>query len=365
MWAAKFVVHHAGECWSLFLAHAFTRAARNPPASPSPSLLANSLLMECRQRLLKPPRALAWLALLTAAVTLALRSAFSPAPLPLATCHLVSPLLVGPSPVNLSSSPPSLKEIRKRSAAVSPGGLYRPPDCNARHHAAIVVPYRKRPTHLRALLDHLHPLLQRQQIHYRIYVVEQSGSGTFNKGKLLNAGVREVVRDEDWSCLIIHDVDLLAENDLNTYACDACNPRHLAVAIDKFEYRLPYPQYFGGVVAVTPDQYRKMNGFSNQYWGWGREDDDFRVALSGMKVVRPPVAIGRYKMIKHQRDRGNEENPYNFEVLNRTELTWHSDGLNSVTYELLSKERAAFYTHLIISDSPPPPSKKKKKSFMY
>lgn len=38
--------------------------------------------------------------------------------------------------------------------------------------------------------------------------------------------------------------------------------------------RLPYPQYFGGVVAVTPDQYRKMNGFSNQYWGWGREDDD-------------------------------------------------------------------------------------------
>uniref|UniRef100_A0A3Q3DMM7 Beta-1,4-galactosyltransferase n=1 Tax=Hippocampus comes TaxID=109280 RepID=A0A3Q3DMM7_HIPCM len=258
-------------------------------------------------------------------------------------------LSLGPSPVNLSSSPPSLKEIRKRSAAVSPGGLYRPPDCNARHHAAIVVPYRKRPTHLRALLDHLHPLLQRQQIHYRIYVVEQSGSGTFNKGKLLNAGVREVVRDEDWSCLIIHDVDLLAENDLNTYACDACNPRHLAVAIDKFEYRLPYPQYFGGVVAVTPDQYRKMNGFSNQYWGWGREDDDFRVALSGMKVVRPPVAIGRYKMIKHQRDRGNEENPYNFEVLNRTELTWHSDGLNSVTYELLSKERAAFYTHLIIS----------------
>ncbi|XP_019715651.1 beta-1,4-galactosyltransferase 3-like isoform X2 [Hippocampus comes] len=94
-----------------------------------------------------------------------------------------------------------------------------------------------------------------------------------------------------------------------------------------------------------------MNGFSNQYWGWGREDDDLwkRVALSGMKVVRPPVAIGRYKMIKHQRDRGNEENPYNFEVLNRTELTWHSDGLNSVTYELLSKERAAFYTHLIIS----------------
>lgn len=38
--------------------------------------------------------------------------------------------------------------------------------------------------------------------------------------------------------------------------------------------RLPYPQYFGGVSAVTPDQYMKMNGFPNQYWGWGGEDDD-------------------------------------------------------------------------------------------
>ena len=37
---------------------------------------------------------------------------------------------------------------------------------------------------------------------------------------------------------------------------------------------LPYPQYFGGVSALTPDQYLKMNGFPNEYWGWGDEDDD-------------------------------------------------------------------------------------------
>lgn len=38
--------------------------------------------------------------------------------------------------------------------------------------------------------------------------------------------------------------------------------------------RLPYTQYFGGVSAVTPEQYMKMNGFPNHYWGWGGEDDD-------------------------------------------------------------------------------------------
>ncbi|XP_077351786.1 beta-1,4-galactosyltransferase 3-like isoform X2 [Festucalex cinctus] len=170
-------------------------------------------------------------------------------------------------------------------------------------------------------------------------------------GRLLNAGVGEVLRDADWGCLLIHDVDLLAEDDRNTYACDRCNPTHLAVAIDKFHYRLPYSTYFGGVVAVTPEQFRKMNGFSNQYWGWGREDDDLckRVALSGMKVVRPPVALARYKMIKHERDGGNEENLYNLELLNRTEASWHWDGLNSLTYQLLSKERRHLFTHLMIN----------------
>lgn len=71
------------------------------------------------------------------------------------------------------SSPLSLEEIRQRNPLVLPGGRYRPPDCEPRHHTAIVVPYRNRQSHLRALLYHLHPFLQRQQIHYSIYIVQQ------------------------------------------------------------------------------------------------------------------------------------------------------------------------------------------------
>lgn len=51
------------------------------------------------------------------------------------------------------------------------------------------------------------------------------------------------------------------------------SPSVLSVC-DSVPSRLPYSQYFGGVSAVTPEQYMKMNGFPNHYWGWGGEDDD-------------------------------------------------------------------------------------------
>ncbi|XP_030590584.1 beta-1,4-galactosyltransferase 3 isoform X2 [Archocentrus centrarchus] len=228
---------------------------------------------------------------------------------PLRDCQIPSPLLVGPVSVHLSS-PLSLEEIRQRNPLVLPGGRYRPPDCEPRHHTAIVVPYRNRQSHLRALLYHLHPFLQRQQIHYSIYIVQQWGNSTFNRAKLLNVGVREALRDEDWSCIFLHDVDLLPENDHNTYTCHKQFPTHLSVAMDKFRYR---------------------------------------VRLSGMKIVRPPVAIGHYKMIKHKGDRGNEQNPRRFDLLKRTRLNWRSDGLNSLTYELLSKELEPLYTNLTVN----------------
>ncbi|XP_057705002.1 beta-1,4-galactosyltransferase 3-like isoform X2 [Corythoichthys intestinalis] len=267
----------------------------------------------------------------------------------LADCNEVSPLLVGPCPPKLYS-PPSLEEIQNKSAPLSPGGLYSPPDCQAKHSSAIVIPYRDRASHLRTFLDHLHLFLQRQQIQYKIYVVEQWGRGTFNRGKLLNVGVQEALRDGNWTCIITHDVDLLPEDDRNIYSCDPRNPTHLSVGVDKFNYMLPYTSLLGGVVAIAPDHFKRMNGYSNRFWGWGGEDDDFsaRVSLCGMKVVRPPVAFARYKMIVHKNDKGNAPNPSRMELLKQTRNNWRRDGLNSLNYKLLSKKLEGLYTNLTV-----------------
>lgn len=58
---------------------------------------------------------------------------------------------------------------------LEPGGHYHPQECQARDRVAIIVPYRDRAQHLSTLLLNLHPLLQRQQLDYGIFVVEQAG----------------------------------------------------------------------------------------------------------------------------------------------------------------------------------------------
>ena len=36
-----------------------------------------------------------------------------------------------------------------------------------------------------------------------------------------------------------------------------------------------YYNYAGGVIALSRDNVFQVNGYGNDYWGWGNEDDDF------------------------------------------------------------------------------------------
>lgn len=45
-------------------------------------------------------------------------------------------------------------------------------------------------------------------------------------------------------------------------------------------FRLWYKEIVGGVLAISMDDYRAVNGYSNMYWAWGGEDDDMGLFLS-------------------------------------------------------------------------------------
>ena len=150
-----------------------------------------------------------------------------------------------------------------------------PAHCRARSRVAIIVPYRNREEQLKLFLNHIHPILSRQQLVYGVYVVGQvihrlgmrscrskanstfqAGYTKFNRALLFNVGFAEALRDNPhWECFIFHDVDLMPEDDRNLYTCPVSQPRHMSVAVDTMNYTLMYDSLFGGVSALSRDPY--------------------------------------------------------------------------------------------------------------
>lgn len=62
----------------------------------------------------------------------------------------------------------------------------------------------------------------------------------------------------------------------------------MSASIDKFRFVLIYKTLVGGVLAITSDQYKELNGFSNKFQGWGGEDDDFagRISNHNLEILR-------------------------------------------------------------------------------
>uniref|UniRef100_A0A667HG30 Beta-1,4-galactosyltransferase n=1 Tax=Lynx canadensis TaxID=61383 RepID=A0A667HG30_LYNCA len=243
----------------------------------------------------------------------------------LLACPEESPLLVGPMVIEFNM-PVDLKLVEKQNPE----------------------------EHLKYWLYYLHPILQRQQLDYGIYVINQAGETMFNRAKLLNIGFQEALKDYDYNCFVFSDVDLIPMNDHNAYRCFS-QPRHISVAMDKFGFSLPYVQYFGGVSALSKQQFLTINGFPNNYWGWGGEDDDIfnRLVFRGMSVSRPNAVVGKCRMIRHSRDKKNEPNPQRFDRIAHTKETMLSDGLNTLSYKVLDIERNPLYTKITVDIGTP------------
>ena len=276
----------------------------------------------------------------------------SPPPVPPA-CPETSPLLVGPLRVEFSSHA-SLEETAKENPNLDPGGRFRPTDCLSSQKVAVIVPFRNREEHLKHWLRYLHPILQRQQLDYGVYVVHQHGDETFNRAKLMNVGFSEALKDYDYDCFVFSDVDLIPMDDRNIYGCFG-QPRLLAAAVEKWNFRPPYPTIFGGVTSISKEQFLEVNGFPNNYWGWGGEDDDFynRVVYKGMSVSRPNEEVGKCKNIPHGRDKGNKENPDRFVQIDRTRETMATDGISSLSYKVVKTTRGPLYTNVTVDVGKP------------
>ncbi len=151
---------------------------------------------------------------------------------------------------------------------------------------SIIVPYRDRPEHLRVfskqLLKYFKHDKEDHKIPLTVTVVEQQPDTPFNAGMLKNIGAH-ITGKADYFCF--HDVDYLPVWADYSYATmptrivwQGAHVRPYAPGgeIGAIHVR---ETFWGGVVAVNKADLIRANGYSNEYWGWGSEDDDFRNRL--------------------------------------------------------------------------------------
>lgn len=130
-----------------------------------------------------------------------------------------------------------------------------------------------------------------------IYIIKQGDNQPFNRGLLLNAGFNIVTSlngnqganssDMDNDIFVFHDVDLLPDLTLLEQYGDS-PPIHLAV--DGYRY-VPDPskgpdKRTGGIISMSGRQFRSINGYPNDYWGWGGEDDELGRRMVHIKLMQ-------------------------------------------------------------------------------
>lgn len=237
------------------------------------------------------------------------------------------------------------KDMVSRFTWLGNGGYSLPYGCRSKERVAILIPYRDREKQLRILLSNLHPLLYRQGLEYRIYVIEQADTKPFNKGMLYNIAFSEAETDNH-TCFVFHDVDLIPENDQIMYNC-VRSPMHLSRAIDSFNYRLPDRKLIGGVSMWKKEDFEKVNGWSNLFVNWGGEDDDmsYRIIMNKLSIFRFRNNVARYTMLKHKR---TPVNTARYQMLMDSPWRFKVDGLSTLTYIPPTRENHQLYTRILV-----------------
>ncbi len=216
----------------------------------------------------------------------------------------------------------------------------------SQHRLAILIPYRDREAHLAEFVPYMKGFFQKHHpnLPLQIYVIEQTHEKLFNRGKLMNAGFTIAKNNCDYICF--HDVDMLPEEGHCNYSYSPY-PTQLATYLDRWDYQVPRADgwdvrkfYWGGVTLFPNDCYELINGFSNDYWGWGSEDMDLhqRCLHQGIFLKR---RNGRYTCLDHKR--ADKQSPSAVKNRIRQKTISNIDniceeGLNNLEFKVLGEK---------------------------
>ncbi len=252
-----------------------------------------------------------------------------------------------------------IKRMKKNILLILPFGNFRPEE--------------EREKQLKVILDKLEELINKVDdgVKYFILVVEQiKPLKYFNRGQILNIGVKYFKDNVGTPTRIIfHDIDMIPNFVLfKQYS----NTKHLLLNLvpanspthkQKYNFTLAAG---GGIFSTEPRAFIKVNGYPNNFWGWGGEDNalDYRYRINN--YISSYVYVGNYESMDKQREKGNAQkmeylsknkirNMTVWENLRINKKYWRQNGykqLEKLNYSIINskiKEVNDKYTYLYIA----------------
>lgn len=141
----------------------------------------------------------------------------------------------------------------------------------------VLIPYRNREKHLEYFLKHSAPKLKDELDNFELLIIEQSADNKlFNRGKLLNVGFDYCNDDEQEIYFFPHDVDInpLSDKTFKFYNKKIDNKSIIRLCSPNNPNKIL--ESCGGTIKMSNKLFKKINGFPNNYWGWGAEDKNLK-----------------------------------------------------------------------------------------
>lgn len=184
---------------------------------------------------------------------------------------------------------------------------------------AALTPESPRPAQLQRFLAHMRP---------KDYIIaEQVGGAVFNKGLTYNAAIHHYLAHNDApDYLLLHDVDILpGEKMMEKYWDISLTPIQLVPIGGKYPEGIPVG---GGVTLIQLADFLQCNGFPNNFWGWGGEDNAFKTRLKTQNIPRYYAEGVSYTALDQEKTK--PVNPDVARVLADDRRIWQLNGIGQL-----------------------------------
>ena len=192
----------------------------------------------------------------------------------------------------------------------------------------------------------------------KIIKIENSNLAKFNLGRLKNIGYK-LTKKKKKQYFVLSDIDLIPSEDLiDSYLSIPDDNQFIHLAANGTRYsssKSKNKHFLGGCLSFTQNSFTECNGYPNNFWGWGGEDDAllYRSKQNNIDIDEPDHHIIDLEELniqeKKQDIKQNEAmEDLKWEKVDDDKNIWKDNGLSTLddSYDIIDTRKYKGYDNV-------------------